>query len=323
LNLGKLIYYTFSIYFKNGWQVMCAVIPLVAIGAVAGWGITHVIVSTFVTPATAKEPGIWTVGSVFQLIWLILLAILIWGVIYTLINNILVHVVGQRHQTRQISLGNALSAGVRKFVTVSLAGACCAIIIAVLAITIIGIPFAIYFGIRWVFVAHAVLFEGKGVSGSLSRSSELTKNNWWEIFACVLVFGLFAYVISEVLQTLLLLPYFLSASFAKTMGYFPFRESISYIITWPITIISTTLIYFGMRVKKEQYNAARLKIDMDIWDTGAGPAYPVAEAQQSSDVPANESNNMFCPSCGKPTSTKTGFCSSCEDTGTNDGPFIK
>ena len=63
----------------------------------------------------------------------------------------------------------------------SLIGAMVLATLAILAmsITLVGIPFAIYFGIRWAFIWQAALLEGCGAKDALSRSSDLVRDNWW------------------------------------------------------------------------------------------------------------------------------------------------
>jgi len=89
------------------------------------------------------------------------------------------------------------------------------------------------------------------------------------------------------------------------------------------------LMYFTLRVEKEQYNTAQLKKDLDTWDGGGSPVYPAA-------APADTSNAAFCSSCGTKRSGASAYCTKCgaafgpdtppkpkDDSGSNDGPFIK
>ena len=49
-----------------------------------------------------------------------------------------------------------------------------------MAITIIGIPVAIYFGVRWTFIWQAALLQGAGPRDALSRSSDVVQGNRWD-----------------------------------------------------------------------------------------------------------------------------------------------
>jgi len=323
-DLGKLITDTFNIYKKNWFYYLAIVVPFVLINSLIGWGIFRTITGTAYLPGI-YFPDTWSLWNLFAILGFGLLGALVGIIISALMNNVLIHAVAQQYHTQQISLGNALSAGIRKLVAVLLAGLLRGIIIFVLMITIIGIPFAIYYMVKWIFVTHVILFEGKGVSESLSRSSDLTKDNWWRIVVYVIIVAILTGIISSIFG--LIIP---------AVGTFDLGVTIGSIIVAPITIIATTLIYFTLRVEKEQYNTAQLKIDLDTWDTDAKPVYPASAAPQTLEAPADETDTMYCPSCGKRTSTKATFCSSCgkpldlgtaqepkNDTSTSDGPFIK
>ena len=64
--------------------------------------------------------------------------------------------------------------------------------IVALAITIIGIPFAIYFGVRWIFLIQVVMLERTAVLPAFSRSSDLVRGQWWRVFGSLLLMGLFS-----------------------------------------------------------------------------------------------------------------------------------
>lgn len=66
------------------------------------------------------------------------------------------------------------------------------IIVGLLVITLIGIPFALYFGFCWMFYSLAVIFEEKPTVSALRRSGELVKGGWWRVFGVML--GIFILV---------------------------------------------------------------------------------------------------------------------------------
>ena len=72
------------------------------------------------------------------------------------------------------------------------------------AITIIGIPFVIYLGVRWGFYAQAVLIEETSATNALKRSRELVRGVWWRVFGIMLAIFLLSFMIETVLQFFLL-----------------------------------------------------------------------------------------------------------------------
>jgi len=322
-DLGKLLSDTFNIYFKNWMYYLAIVAPFAIIGALIGWGLSSAVDGTTIVQGVAW-PDNWSFLTLFAILGFGLLGVLIAIVINALLNNAMINVVGQQYFTDKISVGNAFSAGLKKIVPVLLAGLLRGIAIVAMAITIIGIPFAIYYMVKWIFVTHVILFEGKGVSESLSRSSELTRGNWWRIVGYIIVIWIITAIISGVLGRI------------SYVG-----SAIGSIITLPITIIATTLLYFTLRVESDQYNTAQLKVDLDTWDSGGKPVYPAAAAPTAPEAPAAQADAAFCSSCGAKRSGDSAYCTKCgtafepdtspesktlkpkDDSFNSDGPFIK
>ena len=328
-DLGKLLSDTFNIYFKNWIYYIAIVAPFAIIGALIAWGLSFAVGGTTVIPGFAY-PNNWSFFNLFAILGFGLLGVLIAIVVNVLMNNAMINVVGQQYFTDKISVGKAFSAGVKKIVTVLLAGLLRGILLALMAITIVGIPFAIYYMVKWIFVTHVILFEGKGVTESLSRSSEITRGNWWRIVGYAIVFIIITAIISGILGRI------------PVVG-----GAIGTIITMPITVISTTLIYFTLRVEKEQYSTAQLKVDIDAWDSNTKPVYLGAAAPEASQAPADSSDAAFCSSCGAKRSGDAQYCTKCgasfkpdaastqpaepenkafkpkNDSFDNNGPFIK
>ena len=59
--------------------------------------------------------------------------------------------------------------------------------VLLMAITIIGIPFAIFFAVRWNFVMQTASLERCGPPTALARSSDLVRDNWWRVFGILLL----------------------------------------------------------------------------------------------------------------------------------------
>jgi len=350
-DLGKLISDTFNIYKKNWMYYIAIVAPFAIIGAIITWGLSFAVSGTMILPGIAY-PDNWSFLTLFAILGFGLLGGLIAVIINVLVHNAMMNMVGQQYFTNQLSIGKAFTAAIRKLVAVLLAGLLRIIILGLIFITIIGIPFAIYLAIKWILVTPVILFEGKGVSESLSRSSQLVKNNWWRVLVYMIIIGILVSIINWILGQI------------PVVG-----GTIGAIITMPITVISTTLIYFTLRVEKEQYHPAQLKVDLDNWYNDGAPSYPaqapaVTEAPAATEAPAGTADatyctgcgvkrssdaayctkcgapftdtatTVYCSSCGKQTSSKATFCSNCgkpldlgkppkDDTPQNDGPFIK
>ena len=151
------------------------------------------------------------------------------------------------------------------------------LVVAVLAITIIGIPFAIYFGIRWAFYGQAVLIEETSATSALRRSGELVSGAWWRVFGIILAIFLLSFMIETVLQFFLLFAFGFAEVISAEDGVLEmFRRMVTpeltawdglvaYIIhslintvvtglVLPLMPISITLLYFDRRIRKEGFD---------------------------------------------------------------------
>ena len=72
------------------------------------------------------------------------------------------------------------------------------VVVWLLTITIIGIPFALFLGFRWMFYNLAAVFEEKRAISALKRSSELVKGGWWRVFGIMLGIFLLVSVIQSI-----------------------------------------------------------------------------------------------------------------------------
>ena len=120
-----------------------------------------------------------------------------------------------------------------------------------MSITIIGIPFAVYFAVRWDFIWQAALVERVGPRAALSRSSDFVRANWWRVVGIMLVVIIIASVIGLLL--------------ALILGLIPILGPIiETILLTPIPTIAHTLLYYDLRVRKEQYGLKSLAGELDI-----------------------------------------------------------
>ena len=150
------------------------------------------------------------------------------------------------------------------------------LVIGVLTITIIGIPFAIYFAVRWGLFLGTVMFEKPVVSTALKRSSELVSGMWWRVFGMLLAILLLSTIIHSIIEIsigfILIATNLVSeVDFIDILewglfggsfqGVTPFFYAISivihlgvYAISFAIWIIGITLLYFNQRIRKEGFD---------------------------------------------------------------------
>ena len=214
------------------------------------------------------------------------IAVSVFATVCDLLLSILVSA-GLTYASAQIYLGRTLTAGdalqqaQQRFWTYFGAVFLWSLVIGGLFVTIIGIPFAIYFGVRWGLYGLPVMFEGSRSWNALGRSTELVRDTWWRVFAITLVIALITFMIIFILTVSL--DYVLSSigiaeaaepttllenirrlfiPVVNEIGWFAYtiRGLVQLGITafiMPIERIGFTLLYFDQRIRKEGFGVAR------------------------------------------------------------------
>ncbi len=184
----------------------------------------------------------------------------------------------QVYLSRDITSQDALRQAWRRFLPFLGSTFLYYLVVICLSITIIGIPFAIYFGFRWGLYTFPVLFEETTARNALRRSTELVKGTWWRVFGITLAISLIALMIAFILQTSYAIIFSSLAggtgaedgNFLETLRllfmptpidigwvYYTIRALGSLVIaalTMPIGVIGYALLYFDLRIRKEAFD---------------------------------------------------------------------
>ena len=132
------------------------------------------------------------------------------------------------------------------------------LIVAALSITIIGIPVAIWLGIRWVFSSQIVMLEGQAATSAMSRSADLVRNYWWRTFGILLLVFIAIGLVDAII----------SGIFGRIAFIGGLINLIVQILIAPLYTAIVTLLYFDMRVRKENLTHDVISASMP----GPGPA---------------------------------------------------
>jgi hypothetical protein len=117
--------------------------------------------------------------------------------------------------------------------------------ILLMAITVIGIPFAIWKLVGWSFVGQEVLFTDKSLRESFRGSSELVRGRWWHAVRVVVFLVALLFVAGPVLTLGLIftpLPFLV----INLLGALIFSLLI------PYAAIGQTLLYFDLQARTEE-----------------------------------------------------------------------
>ena len=126
---------------------------------------------------------------------------------------------------------------------------------------------AIAVAIYWSVAIQALIVEGLRSVGALSRSFNLIRSSWWRIFGITLVLGLVYIGLSIVVNV----PF---AALSYVAGWDPsigsgsivseFASLIVVTITTPLLSIAGTLLYYDLRVRREEYDLATLSQELGL-----------------------------------------------------------
>ena len=117
---------------------------------------------------------------------------------------------------------------------------------AVLDLTLIGLPIAIWLTIRWSLLAQAVALDGDSAAGSLRRSAGLVRGQWWRTAALAVFVTGVAVLLGPFVGALLL--FATNASFDAVN----LASDLVYVFVLPFAAIATTYLYFDLLSRQEQ-----------------------------------------------------------------------
>jgi hypothetical protein len=121
--------------------------------------------------------------------------------------------------------------------------------LALMVVTVIGIPFAAYFYIAWQFVQQEILFEDRSIRESLRGSHARVRGHWWRTVVVAGILALIGIVIGPVLGFFLIFLN-LSAVLVNLIG------SIVFALVIPYVALGRTLLYLDLCAREEAEEAA-------------------------------------------------------------------
>jgi hypothetical protein len=247
---------------------------IVAVYLVLSFGVDIISVSLLETDTTSGT-------GIGILVFTVLLSV----VISTLVTAGVAYATANVYLGKEITPGAALQRAWQRFWTYLGSFILWSLVVGVLTVTIIGIPFAIYFSVRWGLYSIPVLLEGTTARNALRRSTELVKGTWWRVCGIMLAITLISFMIYFILEASsgFLLSWIgvteaeeptglldtlrqLFIPSPSEIGWFSYtiRRLVSFgigALTMPIGVIGSTLLYFDLRIRKEAYD-----IEMQITD---------------------------------------------------------
>ena len=250
-SLGDLLNETFVIYAKHLWRFIALVavvqVPVAVVAQLVGDG----------PVAYGFKNVLWLIGS----------AAVYGAVVFAVCQQYVTGAIGfrqcyQRVRWRLVSLTLlALSVGLVVAIVASL------IIVAIYAISILAFLCLLGLLVYWSVAVQAVVIEGHRPVRALRRSFGLIRGSWWRVLAITAVVVLVVMGLGLVLQA----PFAVASWVAAPESPTAFGNTLQFlgsvlvgVVVPPVAGIASTLIYYDLRVRKEQYNFAMLSREMGM-----------------------------------------------------------
>lgn len=272
LGVGDLLDEIIRLY-RNHFRLLAG-ISFVSLGPVALIGFLW---QTFlVHPETLARPdslsSLWTIwigsGVSGILSWLANVAV----------NLAVTYAVSEIYLGRSPSIRSAFAGGLRRFGAALWLTIVLGLAVGLMALTIVGIPFAIYFGICWALTFQGFVLEGLGIRTAMGRSRALVRGSWWRVLGIAILISLIGIILALVIGMLGGVLDF-GLLFARSGGFgLAVLRILTFVVnlaaqvfTAPIWYCGAVLLYYDLRVRKEGFDLELMAREM-----GGSPASPQA-----------------------------------------------
>ena len=255
-DLGSIFKDTFGIYGAGFLGIVIIValvqVPLSLLGFWFSYSIENEITDIFDNfnpedPSVDIPMVLEGLPSVLLIAGIIVMATWLTSIIMT---GALIHAVSGQLLGNPVVVGQAYSFAFGRFGAMLGASFLAGLVVILMAITIIGIPFAIYFAVRWYFVMQAASLENYSPLSALARSSDLVRDNWWRTFGILLLMGILLAIANGIASA--------------ALGLIPYLGPIvAAVLFAPVWIITQNLLYQDLRVRRDEgYGPAVLAVEL-------------------------------------------------------------
>ena len=270
---GDIIHFTFAVYGAHLLPfiliALLSQIPLLIGVTMSLMGIGPVFVFDFPAPAGEEVPNPLEIS-----LWVIIGVLLSYAITTILANGAIIYGTGRHFLGRPVLVRRSYEyawARFPKLLGATMLFLLILIVPFVFSIFIIGIPLLIFAIVALLFVTHAVAIEQLGPTDAIRRSWNVVQGNWWRTF------GSFMGIVLASLGATLI--FSLPADIVLTTALDGFGVVLSALLSTTFSIflippyfIAITVLYFHIRVRKEQYTHNDLARELGELGT-TGPQY--------------------------------------------------
>jgi hypothetical protein len=124
------------------------------------------------------------------------------------------------------------------------------LVVFLIALTVIGIPYAVKKAVDWAFVQQVAGFEGRRGREAFLGSRNLVRGHWWRVAAITFVLLLALAVTGPVTGVLII---FLTDAPLATINFF---ATLLFALVLPLTSVALTVLYLDLAVRRDSEEAS-------------------------------------------------------------------
>ena len=175
------------------------------------------------------------------------------GFLYVLAAGATVCVVASQYLGREVNVGGCYLRAWNRARSLWASAIVLVLALALLIVTVVGIPLFFYLLVSWYFYTQAIMLEGhRGPRDAPARSHRLVRGTWWRVFGIGI--GFFALLV--VTNIVASIPGIIVSTFNPISG--TLLVSIAGAVVTPIGYIGATVVYCDLRARKEGYTLERM-----------------------------------------------------------------
>jgi hypothetical protein len=131
-------------------------------------------------------------------------------------------------------------------------------VVSLLSVSVFLVPIAVWLVVRWALLVPVAALEGHSALGTLRRSGELVRLQWFKVGTLVVVATALALVTGPFVGALLILVADLPFGFVNVLA------SLLYAVAMPFVAITTTYVYFDSRVRERLEEPAAAELPAEV-----------------------------------------------------------
>jgi hypothetical protein len=230
--LGQILRASRQFYGRH-WRVLLPV----ALAALVLIGLTNFLAGQI---SESTQPG----SSGIHLAWADMLEQFVRPVAQALVAAVVIVVAREALRSREVGFRQALRGVRERFWRVVGAQLLATLGVLLLALTVIGIPFAVWKLVGWSFVQQEVIFTDKSFRQSFRASSELVRGRWFRTARVIVIFYVIGVAAGPIFTFALIFT-------ALPLIWINMIGSLVFALLIPFVAMGETFLYFDLGVREE------------------------------------------------------------------------